>query len=336
MMKKVAIVTIIDFNYGNRLQNYALQTVLEKNGFSVQTLVFENVNHAKKLKRLIQSYLKKNRYGAFLRFDRRIHFSNYSVNSGAPFPAYYMKVIAGSDQVWNIEFPDTNENYFLAFAPVEKRFSYAASFGLSDGARYQNTVYQELLKEISLITVREKAGAEIIEKLTEKKAEVVLDPVFLLSREEWNTVAFSSIKRPKKPYIFCYFLGEYTSEYKEYIEKIAVEKQCEIFRLKPGMKDLSDDIGPAEFVDLIKNSVAVCADSYHAIVFSMIYDKEAYLFSRKDDQGSMNSRFETLFNLFQIRMDEKKLLLYDRNLFKTKLVREKKKSIEILLRGISQ
>ncbi len=336
MMKKVAIVTIIDFNYGNRLQNYALQTVLEKNGVNVETLMFEKLGIKCKIKRLIQSYLKKNRYGAFLRFNRKIHFSNFSINSGNELPEEFEKVIAGSDQIWNIEFPGISENCFLAFVPKEKRFSYAASFGISIEEKYRYLEYPKLLSEFPCISVRERSGAEMIKKLTGKQAEVVLDPVFLLDAKEWEKVAHVSKEMPTRPYIFCYFLGQYTEEYRKRVKKIAEREKCEIFVLKPGLKELENDVGPAEFIDLIKNSVAVCADSYHAIVFSMIFGVQSYLFNREDNQNSMNSRFETLFELFNIKLDEDKCLNYDRESYENELKTQKSKSIDILLRGINK
>ena len=40
-MKNVGIVTLFgEYNFGNRLQNYAVQQVLEKNGLNVETIKY--------------------------------------------------------------------------------------------------------------------------------------------------------------------------------------------------------------------------------------------------------------------------------------------------------
>ena len=61
------------------------------------------------------------------------------------------------------------------------------------------------IKMFDNISVREKTLKDYIEKISNKKAEVVLDPTFLLSEEDWLKIANSKIV-PSKKYIFCYFL----------------------------------------------------------------------------------------------------------------------------------
>ena len=49
MEKRVLLVTLQGDNYGNRLQNYALQTVLKKNGCEVYTPFYDPVEVHRKL-----------------------------------------------------------------------------------------------------------------------------------------------------------------------------------------------------------------------------------------------------------------------------------------------
>lgn len=53
-MKKIAIVTLSDFNnYGNRLQNYALERIITSQGYDVVSLVdFRPISLKLRLRRL--------------------------------------------------------------------------------------------------------------------------------------------------------------------------------------------------------------------------------------------------------------------------------------------
>ena len=80
--------------------------------------------------------------------------------------------------------------------------------GRSDITDFEEVVRldTEYIEHWTMLGVREKSGAELIERLTGRKAVVVLDPTLLLNKEEWAQAI------PVKPvlendYIFCYFLG---------------------------------------------------------------------------------------------------------------------------------
>lgn len=55
-MKKVGIITIESENWGNRLQNYALQRIIESFGFQVETI---NRHYNKKISVRLQEKIKK-------------------------------------------------------------------------------------------------------------------------------------------------------------------------------------------------------------------------------------------------------------------------------------
>ena len=59
------------------------------------------------------------------------------------------------------------------------------------------------------------------------------------------------------------------------------------------------DVGPAEFVNLIRNAKYVCTDSFHGSVFSIIHEKQFVVFDRfsENARNSTNSRISSLCSI---------------------------------------
>ncbi len=114
--------------------------------------------------------------------------------------------ICGSDQIWNQDATFGIEKaYYLNFGNSDiYRMSYAASFG-SDKFPSQGDKVRNLIKNIDKISVRERTGECILNKLGFSNIDIVLDPVFLLDRQQWRTlISYSKqVKTPEK-YILLY------------------------------------------------------------------------------------------------------------------------------------
>lgn len=295
---KAVIITIYSINYGNRLQNYALQEALKKIGVNVSTNRLENNISKRKIKEIIKAIRNKHVSDYFSRFDIKnikFRYSKKCVDSN--FVDYY---IAGSDQIWNPNFSFNSDREFLTFAPSKKKIAYAASIGVSELSEEQETRFKNNLSDFHVISVRENDAADLICNITGKRPEVVLDPTMLLTKEEWEKVSHQSKLKIKKPFVAKYFLGIRNKEVEEKIESYARENGCEII-------DITADnctyvIGPAEFVYLLQYSQMNFVDSYHGTVFSIIFNKPFYTFARPNEKGygDMNSRFDTIFSLLPI------------------------------------
>lgn len=319
MRHKYAIYTIQSNNYGNRLQNYALQTVLRRFGADVFTLNTvsdrEKINNyivaypkAKKYRNLIPCLLQakkimrrliiRDRATNFERFNRHIVYSNKEYISTDEFKVKlnrYDAIIAGSDQIWNTDFSFVSINSFLDF-PHPRKISYAASFGKEFVENDDNIV--RCIKDFKAISVREEAGKEIIWKLAKRSAEVNIDPTLLLSQDEWSKLS----KRPKKmingKYVLTYFLSE---PCKEAIDKTnSLCKQFEVLSLLNSDDSICATAGPAEFLYLFEHAEIVLTDSFHACVFSFLFNKPFVVFDRNNKGASMNSRIETLLKTFNL------------------------------------
>ena len=218
--------------------------------------------------------------------------------------------VCGSDQIWSpLCFDD---KYFLSFVnDSRKMVAYAPSIGSSHIANEEIKFrMKDLLERFCNISVREKQGATIISKLTGKKAEVVLDPTMLLTSKDWDSIINSSTITIKDDYIICYYLGDY-KRYTKWVNKLSEKLQMPayvipIFGNQDG-QHIPFEVGPDEFVSLIKNAKYVCTDSYHGMLFAINYNIPFSVFSRfeENDPKNQNSRIYSLLELLSL---EKRLV----------------------------
>ena len=206
--------------------------------------------------------------------------------------------ISGSDQIWSPLVYDSK--YFLDFVLDDnKKIAYAPSIG-------SNTIendtlkkaYKNHLKTFASLSVREEKGCEIIENLIGKKPFVALDPTLLLNKKEWNNYTKNIIRQDKpQKYILCYFLGKNSKHWKivkhfstKYNIPVKIIPQYFVDYYK-SFENI-DGVGPEEFLDLIRNAKYICTDSFHGLLFSIIYHKPFFAFKRFKDNDSncQNSR----------------------------------------------
>lgn len=98
----------------------------------------------------------------------------------------------------------------LRFAPKGvRRISYATSLGVSSYPKHCWNSARDMWKHMDYISVREEQGAKIIREICGNKVEakVVVDPTYLMTKEQWEDVIPPKRMTDKK-YVFCYFLGE--------------------------------------------------------------------------------------------------------------------------------
>lgn len=355
-MKKVCIVTICNgSNFGNRLQNYALQETIRRaiagaevvtarnicgeigksllknrilfaliQSGPVTSLVFKFVNRPKIRKKMM-----------FLRFNRRyITWSKrYIDRDYVPenFENEYDYFVAGSDQIWNPYMPFNSSVEFLCFAPPEKRIAYAASFGISEPTDEQQELINERLKGFKNISVREVSGLQILEKAGIHQGKVTLDPTMLLTAGEWEKIE----ERPRfelqeANYALLYILDENNTEARKYIDDISRENGWKVVDIADQSNTAYYGIGPAEFVYLIHHAAYICTDSFHATVFSILFHKRFRVFTR----WNMNGRISTLLNMLDEKYIHPEGNYYESRLEygKTdeKLELERRRSIEFL------
>ena len=319
---KVAIITINDNNnYCNRLQNYALQKYLfsklkiEKvdtiwydpqytyissiNIFSWKTWIKYFINWKNQRTYLKKEYLKDNiRMYNISKFTKKISTRlDFKIKDNLS--REYDYFITGSDQVWNPNFWSKRYNHasirFLKFVPKEKRIAYAASIAIPEIPKDKEQFFKDSLNEMKTISMREKAGAELVKKLTGRDVSVLVDPTILLSKEEWQKIELKPEWYSGEKYILTYFLGNPSPV----IEKIAKKNNWKIYNL---MDKSNLDLYASrveEFVYLIEHAELVATDSFHACVFSILMNTPFLVVNRKEKgMADMTSRIDTLLELF--------------------------------------
>lgn len=327
---KIGIVTIMDYtNYGNRLQNYAVSHVLqtrfdcdvvtlsahpEKPWGNGQDVLWLKEQLARQLCRIplaadhVSCYTLR---GANFRnwSNRHIHTKNFYECPRLPetLDREFDLFFAGSDQIWNYDFSaDRFADFFLKFAQPSKRAAISGSFGVEAIPDEWRQTYTDSLSGFAHLSVREEAGQRIIRELLGREVPVLVDPVMLLSREEWLKVS----KKPRvdvtKPYVLKYYLGDEAEE--EKIDHWARENGYAVYELLNDRFPELYSAGPGEFLSLIANAALVASDSFHCIAFSIIFRKPFVVYARRGSANYMTSRLDTLLGKFGFQDRWKHLL----------------------------
>lgn len=306
-MKKAGIVTLFgEYNFGNRLQNYAVQQVLRNKGLEAETIKYIGLEDDVPV---IRNEKDESRLKKFKKFNENIEFADEILYKEHEVPerfkSDYDYIVMGSDQIWNFTFDKIFSDKALGtFVPKEKRVSFSASFGVDYAPEKGSNLYELCkngLNDIKSISVRESAGKEIVGKLTGRDdVEVLIDPTMMLDKSEWEKVMKKPESLKTDKYILKSFLGDVSSDVWKELKRVADENECEII-------DISDknspyyDMGPAEFLYLEKNAFLVATDSFHSCVFSIIFSTPFIVFEREGGNlQSMYSRIETLLETFNM------------------------------------
>lgn len=344
-MKKIAIITLNGYyNYGNRLQNYALQETLKGLGFDVETIINhtkfnkeknsvsiikkirqKNINQLyraslnKVKKHMHDKKLEEKRIERFKKFTfNYISETNYSISENEipeDLSDRYNFFVVGSDQVWNPYFRKGSEIELLTFVPEHKRISYAASFGISEMPDKYFETYRSALMEMPSISVREHAGAEIVKTLTGKDVKVVLDPTMMLTKEKWISISKKPVNKPKKQYLLTYFLGDIPKKRMKQFKDIAGKRDLEIVHLSQ-MKDKTTYLtDPSEFIDYINSASLFCTDSFHGAAFSILLKTPFIVYDREGNSPTMNSRIQTLLKTFKLESRSAENMKLDKQIF---------------------
>lgn len=323
---KIALLNLqYDSNYGGNLQRFALATVLQRMGHDVthlnlrfkfypdnkllylKTLFFrvydkfvkglsvEVLQEKKNKLRYLESCKNtESFYQKYIKHTEPI-FSKKKLRKYLSFDAF----IVGSDQVWRKKFTQIHgiEPFFFDYLPKEKkRIAYGVSFGTDENELSSEdlNLLTPLYKQFQAVSVRETSALKLLKEYqwTIPSAEVVLDPTLLLSKEDYNQIITDNDTKPIRGDLFCYILDE-TSEKNDYINLFSKEKGLTPFKCPLGGSSIP------QWLRSFKDSKYVITDSYHGILFSIIYNKPFFFFKNEFRGMSRFSSLESIFN-FQL------------------------------------
>lgn len=320
---KIGIITLNgNRNYGNKLQNYALQKFLKglSDKIDVDTIWYTKDNYIlnkkvmtlRNLRRFIfnrhnyRRYFLKNIYANDVvreynikKFNDKFISTIYDYEIKPDLNERYDYFIAGSDQIWNFNYLNL-DNEFLQFADKNKRIAYAASFGLNKVIDKYKNIVKEGVNNIKFVSVREYAGAKIIKELTGRDVPVVIDPTLLLPKSEWMKLMEKPVWFKDEKYLLMFFLDEAPAPVKKLIVNIAEKYKLKIINLTDKENVDYYSSPPSEFLYLINNAEIVITDSFHASVFSIL-TKRPFVSCTKGGEGmNIDSRINTLLAMFNL------------------------------------
>ena len=211
----------------------------------------------------------------------------------------YDYFVTGSDQVWNPYFADL-EKLFIKFAPREKRIAYAASISCPEIPQDKLQAFIDGVNGMKEISVREQAGADLIQQLTGRRVQVVADPTMLVTAEDWRSIARKpSWLKGDEQLLVTYFLGKRPDSV---IESIARENGLQIVNMLDERLFEHYAIAPEEWLWLIDHARFTYTDSFHGTVFSSLF-RTPFVVTERVDAGcasKMTSRIDTLLAKFDL------------------------------------
>lgn len=228
----------------------------------------------------------------YLKITKKKYTSNDDLKNNTPYADAYL---CGSDQIWNsLHKNGKDPAFYLDFVPDGSiKASYAASFATDTISDEYQPMVKTRIERLDGVSVREKSGVEILKRLNINKAVNVVDPVFLLVEDDWNKLGTREFK---EKYVLIYDFDN-SSLIKKIATEIVREKGYKMYTINPGKLKYSDKYftfdGPETFVSLVRNAQFVISNSFHAAVFSVVYEKDFVIVNRTED---INTRMRDLLD----------------------------------------
>lgn len=373
MALKIGILTLpIVENYGGILQAVALYRYLHKDGHDV-VLIYKDY-YQTPLKRFTKEILLKIPFHNFkniktnhklkIELQKRKAFHRtfveneifkisqdlytkqdlYNFVKKESFDA----VIVGSDQVWRKAYINDiyYKSYFFDFIDSKKtkKIAYAASFGKDYWEGKDDIEYiSKLLADFTAVSTREKSGVDVCKNsFGFDNAKHVLDPTMLMNKEFYKNeiIAKYDTSRVSKSELLTYVLDEEDGK-KEIINFVKENLKIDKVHHLKGFNSSKITYSIPEWLVSFSNTDFVVTDSFHGMVFSLIFEKDFLVI------GNKNRGIDRFISLLSLLGLENRILLNLKNLNNciiksidyvqvNKILEEKKKSsVEFLIESLS-
>ena len=376
---KIGILTLpIAENYGGILQAVALYRLLHNQGHDI-TLIYKETSPNEKLwKKIIKEILLKVPFHDFKNLKannktnmkakeewkkrKKLHrlfiekeifkisqdlYTKKDLN-------FFVKnekldaLIVGSDQVWRKKYINDKyyKSYFLDFLDGSKikKIAYAASFGKDhwEGKKDEEEI-SKLLNDFTAVSTRELSGVKVCkETFKYDNARHVVDPTILMSKEFYINEIISKYDTSKisNGGLLTYVLDE-EKEKKDIIELVQKNTKIKNINHLKGFNSSNTTYTVSEWIASFANADFIVTDSFHGMVFSIIFEKEFVVIGNKD-RGL--DRFTSLLSLLSLEdklvfdtddLNDKKMESIDYERVNKLLENEKKNSLEFLNKSLS-
>jgi len=307
----VGIVTLWSVNnFGGVLQAYAMQTALEQSGHDAFVVPVAYDRRKSDWRKALERPAKF----AFdaLKAKKFRSFRNHHLKAGGMSPCTLQEclsqdvmadaLVCGSDQIWNpgiCAHADLRRLFFLNFGdPAIKRVAYAASWGSDALDPAVKADVASCLKCLHAVSVREKSGVALAAELG-CVADWLPDPTLLLETAAWQALT-QKVNCPPRPNTL--FQCEY--RWTPCVPFAPVVRQL---RYKLGVRPVipfsrrvfrdaahTRYMTPPEWVSGIRNASFVVTNSFHGMIFSIIFRRPFIAIPLAGKYAGMNERIFSL------------------------------------------
>lgn len=325
-MIKIGVLSLpLNWNYGGILQQYALSEYLRKKNFT--PILFSRRANRKSFFKLILVKTKWNIIKILNKLNtlnflpliatesfKKKYLTNITKDffSSEEISSFIKRneinhFIVGSDQIWNVGATPSIHDSFLGFVDKDKNnvlASYAPSFAHDDWkySAKQTIDSKILLKNFSFISVRETSGVELISKHFEVNSIRVLDPTFLLDLKDYHKLLENkNINNYKNKKTIFSYIFENGVERTKIITKNAKKNNletisfCGLNNISNLIKNNNMNYSVESWLYSLKNSSFVITDSFHGMVFAIIFKKNFYvLLNQRNGTSRINSLLKDL------------------------------------------
>ena len=320
-------------NYGTALQAFATEKGIKKLGVETEMIDYrpeyiERTLHVRKLTNakspkeiasiivnaVLYPNMAKRKAESFNRFFSLMNVSDYvclTADDVAKASHEYDVVLSGSDQLFNRNITGDDKTFFLPFEH-KRKVTFASSFGERKLSADRVEEIAPFFSGFDALSVREKTAHDILAQIKKvnvsaKSATSVLDPTFLLTKDEWNEYADPTLKLPKDGYILTYYMLE-TPLLRDITAKLQQKTGLKVVNIKPSKKQVIlhqgknlSYAGPSEFLACYKNASYVVTNSFHGTAFAINYGIPFFTSTLPVSMaGEVNSRLEDICELFDL------------------------------------
>lgn len=320
-------------NYGTTLQAFATQKALQKLGVDAQlidyrpeyierTLKARKIKNAKSIKEVLSisvnavlyPKMAQRKSESFKRFFRLMSVGDTvckTTDDVAKISRNYDAVLSGSDQLFNKNITGDDMTYFLPFEH-KRKVTFASSFGERELSQSRVEQIAPYFSQFDYIGVREKTAQNILSQIKRinphtKQATTVLDPTFLLTKDDWCQYASDSLKLRKEGYILTYYMLE-TPLLVEITKKLKEKTGLKVVNIKPSKKQVILHqgknlafAGPSEFLECYKNASYIVTNSFHGTAFALNFSIPFFTSALPVSMaGEVNSRLTDICDLFDV------------------------------------
>lgn len=311
-------------NYGALLQAYALKTYLQYLGHEVSFVDYWPKYHSDYFKLfpwqqlykcsyrskiilgvklilwVIPRYIRKKRFQTFMQEKLGLPMLPQYTNNNKKTENYDV-VVYGSDQIWrkqNLSDVGFDDWYFGSdnvFA--NKKIVYAGSMGAIDASVKDSEYMQKMMKNFCAISVREYDLQSYLVGLG-ISASLVIDPVFLLSKEQWMNVTNKFVGGKAKYILFYNLLN--TPESNMFAERLSKEMHLPIREINKKIsfshigKRYHITVSIEEFLQLINDAELVVSNSFHGVAMSLVFEKQFYAVGMRQKSNRVKSLLQSI------------------------------------------